>query len=293
MVKNAKKEKTQGEKKERVAITKKKQAVSEISAKTKEYPTLAVVTLRNLPDDLLQSSRKKLREADGTWVKVSKLAVLKRVLDSAGLKAQADKIKDPSVLFLTKHTPYELNSFFRKNRKKVAAKAGQISPFEIVVPAGDTDLPPGPALSELKSAGAAVQIKAGKIAITKDSTLAKKGETITKAKAKALQMLGVLPFEVGVELVFAYDGKYIYGADVLNIDLDTLRPEILSSFRDALNMSINAAYPTEQNMEILLKDAFIQGSNVSINTGIYSSNSMEQLLTLAVRQGVAVSGLNK
>ncbi|MDD5337419.1 MAG: 50S ribosomal protein L10 [Candidatus ainarchaeum sp.] len=292
MSKNVKKE-VKKEKKERPAITRKKQAVTDISAKAKEYPTLAVVTLKNLPDDLLQSSRKKLREADGTWVKVSKLAVLKRVLEAAGLKAQAEKINTPSALFLTKHTPYELNSFFRKNRKKVAAKPGQISPFEIVVPAGDTDMPPGPALSELKSAGASVQIKAGKIAITKDSTIAKEGEVITPMKAKALQMLGIHPFEVGVELVFAYDGKYIYGADVLNIDLDTLKPQILDSFRDALNLSINAAYPTEQNMEILLKDAFIQGSNVSINAGIYSSNSMEQLLTLAVRQGVAMSGLNK
>lgn len=280
-------------KKERIAITKKKAEVTDLSKRSKEYPTLAVITLRNLPDDLLQSSKKKLRDLDGTYVKVSKLTVLKRVLDAAGLKAQAENIKDPSALFLTKSTPYALNSFFRKNRKKVAAKAGQVAPFEIVVPAGDTDLPPGPALSELKAAGATVQIKAGKIAITKDSTIVKKGETITVAKAKALQMLGIHPFDVGVELVFAYDGKYIYSADVLAIDSDTLNPQIMQSLRDALNLSLNAFYPTQQNIEILLKDAFIQGNNVSINAGIYSSGSIGQLLSLAVRQGVAVSSLSK
>lgn len=280
-------------KKERIAITKKKQAVAELSAKVKEYPTLAVVNLRNLPDDLLQSSKKKLREADGTFVKVSKLTVLKRVLEAAGLKAQADALLDPSAILLTKQSPSMLSTFFRKNRKKVAAKVGQVAPYEIIVPAGDTDLPPGPALSELKIAGVSVQIKAGKIAIMKDSTIAKAGEAITAPKAKALQMLGILPFEVGAELVFAYDGKYIYGPGILSIDAETLRPGILQSLRDALNVSINAAYPTSQNIEILLKDAFIQGNNVSINAGIYSSGSIGQLLALSIRQGVAVSGLNK
>lgn len=287
------KKKEQKAKKERVAFSRKKEQVSEISKKAREYPTMAVITLRNLPDDLLQSLRKKLRELDGTYVKVAKLAVLKRVLEAAGLKAQADRIKDPSAIVLTKSTPYALNSFFRKNRKKVAAKARQIAPYEIVATAGDTDIPPGPALSELKSAGVSVQIKAGKIAVIKDSTIAKQGETITHVKAKALQMLGILPFDVGVELVFAYDGKYIYGPDTLAIDTETLRPALLQSLRDALNLSINAAYPTSQNIEILLKDAFIQGNNVSINAGVYSSGSIGQLLSLAVRQGVALESLNK
>ncbi len=262
-----KKSTTTENKKERIAITKKKQEVTRIAAMAKEFPTVAVVTLKNLPDDLLQSSKKKLREADGTYVKVSKLTVLKRVLESAGLKAQADKISDPSALILTKHSAYALNSFFRRNRKKVAAKAGQIAPYEIMVPAGDTDMPPGPALSELKNAGVNVMIKAGKIAVNKDSVVAKQGETITLQKAKALQMLNILPFEVGVEMVFAYDGKYVYGSDILAIDDEKFKSEILQAARDAINMSINA--------------------------NIYTSSSIEQLLTSAIRQGMALSGLNK
>lgn len=262
-----KKEAETGQKKERAAIAKKRHQVSEISAKAKEYPTLAVITLRNLPDDLLQSSKKKLREMDGTFVKVSKLTVLKRVLESAGLKAQADKIADPSALILTKHSAYRLNAFFRRNRKKVAAKAGQAAPFEIMVPAGDTDMPPGPALSELKNAGISVMIKAGKIAVNKDSVVAKQGETITSGKAKALQMLGILPFEVGVEMVFAYDGKYVYGGEILAMDDEKFRGELLQAARDAINMSINA--------------------------NVYTSSSIEQLLTSAIRQGMAISGLNK
>lgn len=253
--------------KDRPSIAKKKKEVAELSAKMKEYPTVAVVKLRNLPDSLLQASKKNLREKDGTYVKVTKLTVTKRALENAGLKAQADKMIDPCALLLTKQSPYELTSFFRKNRKKIAAKAGQISPYEIMVPAGDTDLPPGPALSELKTAGLSVMIKAGKIAINKDSVVAKEGEVITAGKAKALQMLNILPFEVGVEMLFAYDGKYTYGSDLLSIDEGRFSQDVAQAARDAMNAAINANF--------------------------YSSSSIEQLLTRAVRQGMAISSLNK
>lgn len=281
------------EPKERAAITRKKQLVTEFAAKAKKSPTLAVVNLRNLPDDLLQSSKKKLREADGTEVKVVKLTVVKRVLEAAGLANEAQKINNPSAIIMTKMSPYALNRFFRQNRKKVPAKEGQIAPFEIIVPACDTDLPPGPALSELKSAGLSVQIKAGKIAVVKDSVVSKKGEVITGVKAKALQKMNILPFEVGVNLVFAYDGKYVYSPEILSIDADSLIPEISQAFRDAFSFSVNASYPNEANIGILLKDAFLQANNVSINGEIYSSGSIGQLLTFATRQGMALMSLNK
>ncbi len=253
--------------KERAAIARKKQEVSELSAKIREYSTVALLNLHNLPDNLLQASKKRLREADGTFVKVSKLTVLRKVLENAGLSVQAGKITNPSALLLTNQSPYALTSFFMKNRKKVAAKAGHAAPFEIMVPAGDTDLPPGPALSELKNAGFNVMIKAGKIAINKDSIVVKEGETITAGKAKALQMLGILPFEVGAKMVFAYDGKYTYGPELLSFDDEKFRQELAQSARDAMNVSINASY--------------------------YSSSSIWQLLTSAIRQGMAISGLNR
>ncbi|MEW6528398.1 MAG: 50S ribosomal protein L10 [Candidatus Micrarchaeota archaeon] len=254
-------------KNERIAIIKKKQLISELCAKTKEYPVIAVLNLNNLPDDLLQSIKKNLREKDGTIIKVSKLIVLKKVLQNIGLTNEASNIVNPSALILTNQSVYGLINFFRKNRKKVAAKARQVAPYEIIVPAGDTALPPGPALSELKTAGINVMIKAGKISVNKDSIIAKQGETITAGKAKALQMLGIFPFEVGAEIVFAYDGKYLYGGELLSFDNEMFRQNLAHAFCDAKNAAINANY--------------------------YSYNSIAQLLTQAIRQGMAISGINK
>ena len=278
-------------KKERPAITAKKKQVEELKAQMGEYPTIALIDLRGLPDKLLQGMRKSLRET--SMVKIAKSTVLRRAFEGAGKPAKlSEMLVKPTGLVLTKLSPYELNSMFRGNLLDMAAKPGQVSPEEIVVPAGETDLPPGPTLSELKVAGINAQIKGGKIVVAKDSTVVKEGDTITPEKAKALQTLGIKPFRKGVQLVLAFDGEYIYSPEVLGITPGGLAEDFVSSLAQAFNMSVNAAYPTPANVELILTESVKQGMNVALNGQVYSPESVEQLLALAYNQGCALSDVS-
>lgn len=279
---------------ERVVIKEKARLVEEIKKDMKNYPTIAIVDLRMLPDALLQSSKKSLREKDGTKIKVAKLAVIKRALETnEKLAKYAAELNSPVALVFTRQSPYQLAKFFRENKKKRAAKIGELSPFDIIIPAGDTDIPPGPALTELKSAGLNVQIKGGKIAISKESVLAKEGERLTEMKVKALQKLAILPFDVGVKLIGAYDGEYIYPFSMLEIDEVIIGAEIRAAASDAFNLSVNGNYPTEENITLLLKNAVGQAFNFCVNGNVYSSMGLEQLLSSAYRQGMALSSVEK
>ncbi|MCK4319260.1 50S ribosomal protein L10 [Candidatus Micrarchaeota archaeon] len=277
---------------ERKAIELKKKQVEELGAELKNYKNIAIIDLRNLPDKLLQQTRKELRNK--AKIKVAKSIVLKKALELVSAPEKLlEPFANPSALVFSSISPYELYQFFSHNTMKMAAKPGQIAQEDIIVPAGETDLMPGPALSELKSAGIAVQIKAGKIAIMKDSVVAKKGEEITSAKTKALQTLGIKPFDVGVSLIVAYDGEYLYTPELLSISAETLAPEFVSALQDALNISINADYPTSQNISILLTQAFADARNLALNGEIYSSQAIEQLLASALRQGTALSNIEE
>jgi large subunit ribosomal protein L10 len=272
------------------ALKKKIAEVEEAKELLKKYPTVAMVELKKLPDSLFQNLRKKIREGGGT-VKVYKKAVMSRALDSdeklSGKKSVCD---EPIALILTEWSPYSLNSFFKENRKKRAAKEGDTAPFDIVIPAGETDLPPGPALSELKSGGVNVQIKNGKITVVKDSTVVKEGEEVTTPQVKALTTLNIMPFEVSANMLFAYDGDYIYPSELLDMG-DTIQEDMLSSMGDAMNFSINASYPTAANAEVLLGQAVTQSMNVAMNSEVYSSAIVELLLSSAARQGMALTEL--
>lgn len=276
----------------RKTVKAKMQKVDEVKSDIKKYKTLVIIDLRKLSDSLFQSLRKKIRDQGGK-VLVLKKPVVQRVLESdKKLTALVGETDKPVALILTNDSPFAINKFFKENKKRRAAKTGEVAPFDIVVPEGETDLPPGPALSELKGAGINVQIKGGKIVVSKESVVAKSGETLNDLKTKALQKLNVKPFEISVKLIAGYDQHYIYSAELLNID-ETLHATLGSSLNDAFNLSINAKYPTKQNVEILLRDAYTQSLNVALNGNLYSSNAIEQLLTLASRQGLALGTLGK
>jgi large subunit ribosomal protein L10 len=274
----------------RKAVKMKVEQVKEAIADMKNYKTVALLDLRKLPDALFQNLRRKIRQ-DGGRVLVLKKPVVSRVLASNKKLAQKLSACDnPVALIYTNKSAYEVNSFFKQNKKKRAAKIGDIATADIIVPEGDTDLPPGPALSELKTAGLNVQIRAGKIAVVKDSTVAKTGDKLTEQKVKALQTLGVKPFEIMASMLFGFDGEYIYTKELLDIG-DSINSDMASGLSQALNLSLNVSYPTQQNINILLGEAVRQSINLSLNGDIYSSSSMEQLLSSAMRQGSALSKL--
>lgn len=274
----------------RKAVRKKMDDVEAGIADMKSYRTAALIDLRKLPDSLLQKIRKKVRQ-DGGKLMILRKAVIERVLKAnPKLSAKVSECDKPVGLILTNSSPYQLHTFFKQNKKRRAAKAGDVAPFDIIVPEGETDLPPGPALSELKTAGINVQIKGGKIVVAKDSVVSKTGEVITAPKVSALQKMGVMPFEISVRYIFGFDGEYIYPAELFLMD-DTINSDLALCLSDAFNLSINASYPTERNIGILLGEAFRQSVNVAINGNVYSSSSVEQLLSSAMRQGMALEGL--
>ncbi len=277
---------------ERKAIKEKVEQIAKVTEDVSKYPALALIDLRSVPDALLQTLRKRIREQNGVMY-VLKKPVIKAILNGNPLLTKFSSLADRSVsLLLTNSSPYEINKLLRESKKKRPAKAGEISPFDIVIPEGETDLPPGPALSELKSAGLNVQIKGGKIVIAKESTVVKKGENITAAKAGVLQKLGVLPFDSSVRLLFGFDGEYVYDSEILDLDL-TINEDIALSMQDAFSFSINVSYPTEQNINLLLGETYRQSVNTAINGGLYSSSTIEQLLSSTFRQGMALESVGK
>lgn len=277
---------------DRKEIKKKIEQVHKAVADMKKYKTVAMLDLRKLPDALFQTLRKKIRDGGG-HVLVLKKPVVSRVLAAnKKLTSKVGECNKPVALIYTNQSAYELNSFFKQNKKKRAAKSGDIAVVDIVVPEGETDLPAGPALSELKAAGLNVQIKAGKIAIVKESVVVKSGEKITDAKVKALQTLNVMPFEIMANLIFGFDGEYIYSRELLDIG-DNINVNVATGLSQALNVSLNVNYPTKQNISVLLGNAVKQSVNFSLNGNLYSSSSIEQLLSSAVRQGMACESLNK
>ena len=275
---------------ERPALTAKKELVKKIQAKLHGVKTVALVDVRNLPDRILQKARKDLRgKADFV---MAKNTVLIRALEGSKTATQlVAKMDTPSVLVISKEmSAYGIFSHFRKAKTPIAAKPGQIAPFDIIVKEGETDLPPGPALAGLKAAGLNAQTKAGKIIIAKDSTVTKAGAKISDLACKALQQLGVKPFSAGLNMVAGVEDGTLYQASVLDVDEVRLTADLIASSVDAYSMSVNVVYPTEANRSQLLAGSLAQARALAEESGAYSEAHMESLLARAIRMQAALEG---
>ena len=240
----------------------KRKEVSEVKRKEVElvktliskYKTVGILDLMNLPSPQLQDVRKKL----DVEIRVVKKRLLRIALNNVG--KGVEKLDESfeniiPALILTNNSSFKLAKDLRRGKSFVAAKAGQVAPNDLVVKAGPTSLPPGPIIGELGSAGVRASVEQGKVTVKEDTVIVKAGNVISGKAADVLTKLGIKPMELGLNLVATFENGDLFKKDVLDLDekyyLDTLR----LAASEALNLSVNAGYVTDENMGLLFRKA--------------------------------------
>lgn len=274
-------------KKENAKITEwKKREVEEIKKMFGSKKIVGIIDIHNLPSAQFQEIRKKLRgKAD---IKISKLNLIQRAIDASKdekLKKLENYIKGPSGIIVSDENPFSIFKFIKQNRSRTFAKPGMIAEEDIIVPAGETDIPPGPALSELKIAGIDVRIDKRKIVVAKDSIVTKKGEAVTPEKASALSKLGITPREIGLEISVLLEGNLVYTPDILDIDEEAFAQKLQDLYLNALNLSVNAGYYNKESVEILVQKACSEAMNLALNANVFNKQTIENILVKAGIQG--------
>ncbi|MBI1973341.1 50S ribosomal protein L10 [Candidatus Micrarchaeota archaeon] len=264
--------------------------VKEVNDWLKGKKVVGIVSLRGLPSSQLQEIKKRLRGKGE--VRVYRAIVLRKALEkSKELKQLADRIDGPCGLIASEDNPFRLFRFLKQNQGKRAARPGDKLSTEIVVPAGETDLPAGPALAELKMAKIDVRIDKGKIVVSKDSPVAKQGDVVTQQLASALSKLGIKPMPVGVQLLTVHEGGVFYEPQVLDIDEEAFRNSVVSAARNALNLSVSVGYPTKQNVTLLVGKAHRNAVNLSVNACIPEKETIGLLLSKGTAEAAALAGM--
>ena len=137
----------------------------------------------------------------------------------------------------------EVRDIIKANRKGAPAKAGTISPVDVVVPAGPTGLEPTQT-SFLQALDIPSKIVKGRIEITAPVDLIAIGQKVTASQSALLQKLGIFPFSFGLEPVMIFDEGSVYSPRVL----DMTDADIIERFNEAITqiscISLAVHYPT-------------------------------------------------
>jgi large subunit ribosomal protein L10 len=233
--------------------------------------------------------RKVLRGNAEIIVVKNKLAKL--ALKKAGIK-NADELLQrmtgQNALLFSKMDPFKLYLLLEKNRVSLPARAGDIAPNDIMVPAGNTGQPAGPVLSEFREAGIQTKIESGSIWVVKDSVAAKTGTEISPKLASLLSKLGIKPIRAGLSIALAYDNGLIYGADAVAIDLEKYRESLLSGYASSRALAVYIGYLTKETAPDIIAKAYREAFALAVEIGEVTTESAPAILGKAEAEAAAL-----
>jgi len=250
-----------------------------------KYSVIAIAELHKVRALQLQKLRKTLKS--DVYIKVAKNTMVKRSIE----KCRKPKIAElpslltgPIALLFTDINPFKLSILLGKNKVKIGAKAGDVVTSDVLVHAGNTGLPPGPAITELREVGIPTSIEAGSVFITRDTVVAKAGDIVSPKLASVLSKLNIKPLEAGLSLIAAYDDGTIIARDELNINLEGVKNQIEEAWNGAFNLAFSVNYITRDTILPFLQKASWEARGLAVEAAFVSPEIAPEILGRAYTQ---------
>lgn len=266
----------------------KKEIVKQLSKLIAEYPIVGLVDMENLPSPQLQKMKQNLRG------KVVIAMAKKRIIDLA-LKQSPKQMTElaarsrgmPALIF-TKENPFKLYKLLSASKSPAPAKVGQTATRDVIVPAGKTNFAPGPIIGELGQLGIKAGIEDGKVAIKADKLLVQEGEVFTQKAAETLTRLGILPMEVGLNVIAVFENGTIFDRKVLEIDEKVYLANLVQMHTEAMNLAVKIGYASKDTITVLLSKAHRDATALADSKDILTSENVNKLLAKADAQAHAL-----
>jgi large subunit ribosomal protein L10 len=262
---------------------KKKQELTQLKETLEKYPVIGIIDLFKMPSKQLQDIRKNLRKE--VLIKMSKKGLINLALKDVKNKKNIEKLNELKInepgIILTQTEPFKLFRILKQNKSLTYAKENDIAPHDLIIRAGATNLLAGPAIGELQRLKIPAMIKEGKIHVREDTTVVKKGETISLQLAGLLKKLDIQPIQVGINLLVVWEDGIVYGKEVLDVDEKSYAKKISDAYISALNLAVNVGYPTKDSIKLLIQKAFLEAKNLGVNAGIFDKDIINDLVMKA------------
>jgi large subunit ribosomal protein L10 len=241
-----------------VSEAKKKELVR-ITGILKEAKNVGILDLTSLPSAQFQKLKSKLK--DRFQVTVTKKSILKLALENIkgekkGIEQLEEQLKNcMPALLVTSEDAFKIARVLDKNKSNMAAKPGQITPKDIIIPEGPTPFPPGPIIGELGQAGIIAAVEDGKVTVKQEKLLAKAGDELNAKQTGVLDKFGIQPMEIGLNLRAIYQDGQVFKSDVLSVSEEEYIQNVQTAASEALNLAVFITYATQETTEILLQKA--------------------------------------
>jgi large subunit ribosomal protein LP0 len=211
-----------------------------------EYQKILIVTADNVGSNQMQQIRKAMR-GKAVLLMGKNTMIRKAIRDhlekSPALEGLFPFVKGNIGFVFTNGDLSEVRNKLTELKVEAAAKAGSISPVDVIVPAGNTGQEPTKT-SFFQALSIPTKINRGTIEIINDIHLLKPGQKVTLSQAALLQMLNIRPFKYGLAVTSVYDNGSVYPSAVLDLTDEDILKKFSQGVSYVAAVSLQIGYPT-------------------------------------------------
>jgi large subunit ribosomal protein L10 len=271
----------------------KKDEIEEIKKNAGKYTLVGLVDMYGIPAAQVQQIRRNLRGK--AVIRVTRNTLIAHALGEIGGKVAglSKYVSGHSAMIFSNDNPFRLFKQLEKTKTKMAAKAGETAPQDIVVEKGPTSFKPGPIVGELQQAGIPAAIEGGKVKIRETRTIVKKGAVISPKVADVMIKLDIKPMDVGLALQAAFYQGNVYEPSVLAIDETAILAQIQLAGQQAFNLSLNAAISTKDTIAMILTKAVREARGLAVEACIYEKDVVDAIIGKAQKESIALKSIVK
>jgi len=267
------------EKNDRVYPDRKQRYFSKVDELLSTYNNIVLAGVDMVGSNQLQKIRKSLRKRG--VVVLGKNTMIRRVIRRYLEKHPESKLqrllalKDGAWEFLTgnfamiftNEDPKAIRDIAVAERVPAVARAGNIAPVDVHIPAGPTGMDPGQT-GFFQALNIATKIVKGSVEIINPVHLIKKGDKVGNSEVTLLDKLNIKPFSYGLVVQNVYEDGAIYAAEMLDITPQEMFGKFWQGVNRLKALSVRINYPTVASIPFLLQNAASKAVAIALVTDI-------------------------
>ncbi len=258
----------------------------------KNHRYMIVVDAYRLKASMINEVR-RLQKEMGFKIKGGKMRVLLKAIANVypnALDTLEKEFQGQLIFIFTNKNPFKIAYELDKFEVAMEASPGDIAPEDIIIPEGNTGIPPGPVIGVFSALSIPTKIVAGSIYVAKDVLVARKGDKISPNLANILSKLGIKPIKSKVNIKFAYDfvDNILIPRELLIPDIEKIREDLQKAVENAYKLALEIEYITPLTLKTLLLMAYVKAKGLAVETEYIDSSTIEDLIITAVSKAKAL-----
>ena len=263
----------------------KKENKTRVYEKTKEFlkkfKNIIVSDVKDISTDKIQKIRHEIVSLKETETLCGKTTVIQKAIDNlieteelpAHLpKDQLKQLSDsmPGIhllLIFTNKDLADISAITNKYIIEKQAKPGQLSPVEIIIPAGPTGMDSSQ-IDYFQALKIPTKVMRNQLEITTATKILTVGQKITLSEINLMKKFNIKPYKHQMKIKKVMLNGKLYGEEILKVTDDYMKAKLEQGIKNVLGLSLGAHIPTEASAPHVVANAFRNICALSLGTNV-------------------------